>query len=514
MAGSGYRGTLDDGAGRVVEANVWVTLALLCAVQWADVLGTTIMLVALPSIQADLGMSGAALELAAAIYALVFGGLIVIAGRLSDMYGPRRLFLLGLVVFCTASLLCGLAISPAMLIGARALEGLGAALAIPAALTMVTGLFPEGPAQHRAFGIWTAAAAGGGAAGFTLGGLVTDAVGWRWIFLLNIPIGLIALAILPRLIGDRWTRGVPARINARGAVWLASGLVALLAGLTRSKEDGIASRPVLAIMTAGAILLVTFVISDRRSDAPLIPHSLLRSRALVASALVAFALTAATGATGVLMTLYMQHELGLSPSRTRIMLAPFSVAVVLGSMAGARFTDRFGFRASMACGLAGVATAIGVEAVGAVVGSLALLVVGFAVSGAALGCASVASTAGGLSTIEEDRKGVASGLLGSMAKIGTALGIALIPALGAAWIGAGSLAGIISSSALAGGYRAAFVIAALVAVLAIPVVWLSFREESARARGKVPAITERDGVRDAGACPGGGVAESNGNARR
>lgn len=327
-----------------VPANAWVMLTLLCAVQWTDVLGTTIMIVALPSIQADLGLSGAALELAAAIYALVFGGSIIVTGRLSDMFGARRLFVSGLGVFSLSSLLCGLAISPAMLVGARAMEGLGAALAIPAALTMVTDLFPEGPVRHRAFGIWTAAAAGGGAAGFALGGLITDAVGWRWIFLLNIPIGLLALAILPRLAGDRWTSGVRTRLNVGGAVLLTAGLAALLFGLTRSKEDGIASPPVLVILCAGAVLLATFVISERQSDAPLIPDALLRSRALAGSALVAFDLTASTGAAGVLMTLFMQHELGLSPSRAGIMLAPFSVAVVLGSMAGARFTDRVGFR--------------------------------------------------------------------------------------------------------------------------------------------------------------------------
>jgi len=461
-----------------VERRARIMLALLCAIQCADVLGTTIMIVALPSIQVDLRMSGASLELAAAIYSLVFGGLIVITGRLSDMYGARRLFLLGLGVFCVASLVCGLSVSPAMLIGARALEGLGTALAIPAALTMVTDLFHEGPLRHRALGIWTASAAGGGALGFTLGGVVTEMAGWRWIFLLNIPISLLALVVLPRLIGNRWIEGSTRRgVAPLGAILLTSSLFALLYGLTRSKEEGMVSPPVISILGGGAVLLAAFVVTERRTRQPLIAPDLVRSRALTGSALVTFALTATTSSAGVLMTLFMQAGLGLSPSEAGVMLAPSSLAVVAGSMAGARFTDRFGFRASMALGLAGVAAGMLVDASGVAMESLPLLVSGLVVSGAALGCASVASTGGGLSAIDDARKGIAAGLLNSTAKIGTALGITLIPAAGAAWIGAGSLAGGSVALELQTGFLAAFGCAAIVAVLAIPVAWSSFAEE-------------------------------------
>ncbi len=466
-------GECDDGR---VGASTWIMLALLCAIQWVDVLGTTIVIVALPSIQQDLGMSGAVLELAAGIYALVVGGLIVITGRLSDMYGARRLFLLGLAVFSLASLLCGLAVSPAMLIGARALEGLGAALAIPAALTMVTDLFPEGALRHRALGFWTAAAAGGGAAGFALGGIITEMAGWRWIFLLNIPIGVLAFTVLPRLIGNRWPGADRRRrVNVPGALLLIASLLALLYGLTRSKEDGITSPPVMVLLAGGVVLLAGFMITERRSGSPLVPSDLWRLRTLTGSALVAFALTATTGASGVLLTLFMQSELGLSPSRAGAMLAPFSLAVVLGSMVGARLTDQLGFRATMALGLAGVATAMLVDASGVALASLPLLVCGLSLSGVALGLVSVASTAGGLSAVASARKGLASGLLNSSSKIGTALGIALIPAIGSAWIGAGSLAETsFSSSRLSTGYEAAFVAAAAIALLAIPVAWSSF----------------------------------------
>lgn len=275
---------------------------------------------------------------------------------------------------------------------------------------------------------------------------------------------------------DRWTRDIPPHpVNALGAVLLTSGLVALLYGLAPSKEDGVPSPPVMAIVTGGMILLAAFAIIDRRSEAPLIPSDLMRSRALIGSMVAAFALTAATGAAGVLMTMFMQTELGLSPSRAGVMLAPFSLAVVLGSMAGARCTDRFGFRASMSLGLAGVTAAMLIEASGVAAGSLPLLVAGVSVSGVALGLVSVASTAGGLSTVDNARKGSASGLLNSSSKIGTAFGIALIPAIGSAWIGAGSLAETsFSSSRLSTGYGAAFVAAAAIALLAIPVAWASF----------------------------------------
>jgi MFS family permease len=299
--------------------------------------------------------------------------------------------------------------------------------------------------------------------------------GWRWIFLLNIPIALLALITLPPLMRNRWTRDIPSHpVNVLGAVLLTSGLFALLYGLTRSKEDGMTSLPVMAIVTGGMILLAAFAIIDRRSAAPLIPSDLLRSRALIGSMVVAFALTAATGSAGVLLTMFMQTELGLSPSKAGVMLAPFSIAVVLGSMAGAHCTDRFGFRASMSLGLAGVTVAMLIEVSGVAAVSLPLLVAGFSLSGVALGCASVASTAGGLSATEEGRRGLASGLLSSSAKTGTALGIALIPTMGAVWIGAGSLAGAPTSSNLMTGFQIAFVTAAIVAVLAIPVAWSSF----------------------------------------
>ena len=485
MVRTAYRHDVRDRDEQRVRANAWVMLALLCTVQWTDVLGTTIMIVALPSIQGDLGLSGASVELAAGIYALTFGGSIIVTGRLSDIFGARRLLLSGLAMFSLASLLCGVAVSPAMLIVARALQGLGAALATPAALTMVTDLFPDGPLRHRALGVWTAAAAGGGAAGFALGGAITDVLGWRWIFLLNVPLGLLALAILPRLIGDRWASGVRTGLNVVGAVVLIAGLVALLAGVTGSKDHGLSSWPVVLILLAGVALLAAFVITERQSKSPLIPADLSRSPALAGSSAVAFALTATTSSAGVLIALYMQSVLGLSPASAGVMLAPSSLAVVFGSLAGARLTVRFGFRASMALGLAGVAAGMLANVGGVAMASLPLLVSGLVVSGAALGCASVASTAGGLSTIEENRKGVASGVLNATANIGTALGIALIPALGAVWIGASSLAGTDApASTLTGGFQAAFVVAAVVAVAAIPLAWFSFP-------GRVGALATR-----------------------
>lgn len=216
----------------------WAVLTLLCVVQFIDVLGVTIVTVALPTIGRELGLAEQELQWVASVYALSFGSFLLLAGRAADLYGRRRLFAVGLALFTVASLVCGLASSPAMLLGARTLQGLGAAAAVPAALSLLTTTFPEGPERARALGLWTAAAAGGGVSGFFLGGVLTGALGWHWIFLINVPVGALVLALTPILLLESREQGAGRRLDVAGAVTGTAGLVLLVYRL----QPGRASR--------------------------------------------------------------------------------------------------------------------------------------------------------------------------------------------------------------------------------------------------------------------------------
>jgi MFS family permease len=215
-------------------------LALLCVAQFVDVLGVTIVIVALPTIGRDLGLAEQDLQWVASIYALCFGGFLLLAGRAADLYGRRRLFAAGLALLTVASLACGLAGSPMVLVAARAVQGLGAAVAVPAALSLLTTTFPQGPERTRALGIWTAAAAGGGVTGFFLGGVLTGALGWPWVFWVNVPVGVLCLALTPVLLAESRDQTSARRLDVAGAVTGTAGLVLLVYGSTRAEQAGFA----------------------------------------------------------------------------------------------------------------------------------------------------------------------------------------------------------------------------------------------------------------------------------
>jgi EmrB/QacA subfamily drug resistance transporter len=442
-------------------------LALLCVVQFIDVLGVTIVIVALPTIGHDLGLAEGDLQWVVSIYALCFGGFLLLAGRAADLYGRRRLFTAGLALFTVASLACGLASAPTALVAARAVQGVGAAVAVPAALALLTTTFPQGPERTRALGLWTAAAAGGGVSGYVLGGLLTGGPGWPWVFWVNVPVGICCLALTPVLLAEHRDPAAARHLDVAGAVTATAGLVLLVYGFTRAGQIGFAAVSTLGALTVAAALLVGFWLIERRVTDPLVPPAVFRSRQLMGANLAAFTLTAVTSPAGVLGTLYLQEALGYPPAVTGLVLLPFSLAAIAGSLAGAWLTARTGARATMTVGLTTVTTAMLLlsRLPAQRPGGLPWLLLGLVIAGSGLTCASVASTATGTAATGGETRGLAAGLLNSAAQLGTALGIAALVTVATARTGGLAGAADPTPTQFVDGLRLAFLAAAGIALL-------------------------------------------------
>jgi MFS family permease len=405
------------------------TIALLCTAQFMVVLDATIVAVALPSIRDALDLGPSSLEWVVSAYTLTFGGLLVPAGRIGDALGRRRVLRAGFAVFTLASLACGIAPSAAVLLVARAVQGAGAALVAPAALALLNGVVGEGPARGRALAAWTAAAAGGGASGWVLGGVLASGPGWRWVFLANLPLGVAVIALAGRLLPERRAPAGDSLGLANGAA-LTAALALLGLGLTRAEQAGAGAAwpPLVAAALAGAL----FARLERRAERPLLPARLLRSARFARAGGAALVLTATTTPPMFLAILYQHQVLGRGPLATGLGCMPFNVAVIAGSMVGPRVLERVGERRAMATGLAMIAA--GALVLGAVAAARARagLVGAFVLMGAGLGCASVASTAAGTAAPAAGDEGVTSGVLTAAAQVGTALGLAVLVTLAAA----------------------------------------------------------------------------------
>jgi MFS family permease len=415
-----------------------LVLGLLCSVQFVLVLDVTIVAVALPSLRDGLGFSAAGLQWVISAYVLAFAGLLLLGGRAADLWGRRRLFLAGLATFAGASGWCGLAGASWELVAARAVQGAGAAVVAPAALSLLTTTFAEGAARERALGVWTAAAAGGGATGFLLGGLLTQALGWRSVFLVNVPVGAAGL-LLGRVLPAGREPDAPRRLDLPGAVTLTGGLVALVYALSRVERAGPRPAAIWLPLAAAVLLGGAFVARERRAPSPLVPLGVLRLPALAGASLVAALLTAVTTPAVLFCILYVQDLLGYPPTVVGLTVVPFSVAVVAGSLAGGRLADagRLGARRAMAAGLLGVALgSAALAGIGTSGGFPLPLVAGFVLSGGGLGVASVASTAAGTAAVPAAQQGLASGLLNTAAQVGTAVGLAALVTVASARTGA------------------------------------------------------------------------------
>ncbi|MEA2402431.1 MAG: hypothetical protein QOK00_2834 [Thermoleophilaceae bacterium] len=407
-------------------------LVLLCIAQFVVVLDVTIVAVALPTVQRELQFSAPDLQWVVTAYTLCFAALLTVAGRAADLWGRRRLFVAGLAVFCAGSAGCALAESAAVLVAMRAAQGCGAAALSASALALLMATFPSGGERERAVAAWTAAAAGGGASGWVLGGFMTQELGWESVFLVNLPIGLLALAVTPSVLRETRDSSASSRLDLVGAVTLAAGLAALVFSLTRAERSGWSSPDTVAGLAAAAALLLAFWRHERSTRAPLLPLADLRRPGFATACTAGLFLTATTTPAMFLAVLLQQHVLGYSPTEAGLGSAPFNVAVIAGSAAGPAVSRSVGPRRTMVGGLLAVGAGSFVLAAAAGGSGYPDLLVAFTLMGAGLGCASVASTALGTAALPAPRQGLAAGALGTAAQVGTVLGLAAFIPLAAA----------------------------------------------------------------------------------
>ena len=404
----------------------WLALALLCVVQFMVVLDIAIVNVALPSIKVDLGFSQGDLQWVISAYALVFGGFLLLGGRAADMLGRRRIFLGGIAVFTVASLLAGLAWSEQSLIGARAFQGLGAAIITPAALSILSTTFAEGRERNIALGAWGAVGGFGAVAGVLLGGVLTDALSWEWIFFVNVPVGVVGFALAPVLLRESRDARVT-RFDLPGAVLVTSGLSSLVYAITQAGQKGWLAAETLGVFAASLALLGAFVAWELRHPEPLMRFGILQTRTVSGANVAGFILGTALFSMFLMLTLYMQQVLGYSAMKTGVAyLAVAGTAIVWSGVAG-QLVTRVGVKPVLVIGMTmmtgGLLWFTQVSVGGSYVRDL---LPGFLMIGVGIGFSYVPISIAALAGVTPSEAGLASGLINTSQQIGGALGIAAL----------------------------------------------------------------------------------------
>jgi EmrB/QacA subfamily drug resistance transporter len=445
----------------------WFALALLCAVQFMVVLDVAIVNVALPSIQVDLGFSQENLQWVISAYALVFGGFLLLGGRLADIIGRRRVFIGGLVVFSLGSLLCGFAWSDESLIAARALQGLGAAAITPSALSILTTTFAEGRERNIALGAWGATGGFGAAAGVLFGGILTDLLSWEWIFFVNVPVGLLGLVLAPTLLSESKDAHGQSH-DVPGAALVTLGLVLLVLGITQGRQWGWSSASTIAVFVAAAVLLLGFALWERRQREPLVPFSIFRLQTLTAANAAGFIMGTALFSMFLMLTLYMQQVLGFSALETGFgYLAVAGTAVIWANVAAAA-VNRIGVKPALILGMSLLTTGLLYFTQVSVDGSYwADLFPGFLILGVAIPFAFVPITIAALAGTKPQEAGLASGLINTSQQIGGALGIALLSTIAVTTTNDAVADGSAVPVALTDGFVAAFWAGAAIAFVGV-----------------------------------------------
>ena len=445
-------------------------LALLCTVQFMLVLDNAIANVALPRIQEDLGFSVGALQYVVSLYALTFGGFLILAGRAGDLFGRRRFLLAGVALFTVASLMCGVAQSQGVLLAGRALQGLGGALAAPAALSLITTTFAEGAGRNRALGVFGAVAAAGATAGLIIGGALTDALSWRWVFYINIPVGAGALLLAPRLIRESRDRASDRSLDIPGAVTVTGGLGLLVYGVTRGQEDGFAATPTLLLLAGAGLLLAAFAVVETRVRRPLVPFRFFARRAVGGANVVALASTGVIAGQAFFSTLYLQRILGFSPIETGLSFLPLSVAAFVGSGVASQLAGRIGTRPPLAAGLGlmglGTLALTGISPDGSYAGVLPA----FVLFGLGLGLSFVSQTITATAGVDADEQGLASGLLNTSQQLGFAVGVAALVSVAVTATEGSAADG--AAARLVDGYTAGYLACSAVALAGVVVALL------------------------------------------
>ncbi|HEX4720799.1 MAG TPA: MFS transporter [Thermoleophilaceae bacterium] len=403
----------------------WIALAVIVTAQFMVVLDVAIVNVALPTIKTDLHFSQENLQWVVTAYSILFGGVLLLGGRMADLIGRRRLFMAGLAVFTASSLLDGLAWSEGSLIAFRGVQGLGAALLSPAALSILMTTFAEGRERNLALGIWGAVSGSGGAAGVLLGGALTSALSWSWVFFINVPVGLAVIALAPRLLGESRADLAHRHFDLPGAASITSGLMLLVYAMTRAVQHGWGTTETIGLLAASAALIVAFVAIEARSTAPLLPLRMFRLRTLTGSNVAGLLLGAAVYSQFFLLTLYMQQVLHYSALKTGVAYIALTLTTIAFSAVSQGLVTRLGVRTVLPAGLALSTVALVLFAQLPVHGHyFRNLFPGFVVSGLGLALVFIPMSIGALTGVRAADAGIASGLINTTQQIGGAIGVA------------------------------------------------------------------------------------------
>ncbi len=442
----------------------WTALALIVAAQFMVVLDMSIVNVALATIKNDLGFSQASLQWVITAYAIVFGGFLLLGGRLADLLGRRRVFIGGIALFTLGSALSGLAWSAGSLVVFRGLQGLGGALFAPAGLSLLMTIFREGRERNTALGIWGAASGAGGAVGVLLGGVLTSYLSWPWIFYINVPVGLALVLLTPRHLAESRVALGHRHFDVAGATSVTASLMVLVFALTRATQNGWGSASTLALLGVAAVLAAAFVAIERRAESPLVPFEVFRGTTLSTGTLITAIVASVGFSQFFLLTLYMQQVLHYSAARTGLAFVAIAVTVAVMSQVAQRVVTLLGPRRVLAAGLLLAAVAEGLLVRLPVHGRYVTdLLPSFVLIGAAIGTAFVAVTIAALAGLPTRDAGVASGLVNTARQVGGAVGLAAMTTIATIYAGHRS----VNESAAAGathGFRVAFVTLAVLSV--------------------------------------------------
>jgi EmrB/QacA subfamily drug resistance transporter len=445
----------------------WLALGLLATVQFMVVLDIAIVNVALPSIKVDLGFSQENLQWVISAYALFFGGFLLLGGRAADLLGRRRIFFAGLVVFTVASLFAGLAWSETSLIVARSVQGLGAAIITPAALSILSTTFTEGRERNIALGVWGAVGGFGAAAGVLLGGVLTDALSWEWIFFINVPVGAVAFALTPFLLTESRDAHVKT-FDLPGAALVTGGLSSLVYAITQAGQQGWVAGRTLAFFATALVLLVGFVGWERRHPEPLMRFGLLKTRTVSGANVAGFIMGTAMFAMFLMLTLYMQQVLGYSAMKTGLAYLAVAGGAIVWSAVAAQLVTRIGVKPVLVVGMvtltAGLAFFTQVSVHGSYVGDL---LPGFLLIAVGIGFSFVPISIAALAGVRPAEAGLASGLINTSQQIGGALGIAALSTIATSRTDSKVAAGVALHPALVDGFTIAFLVGTGIAAAGI-----------------------------------------------
>jgi EmrB/QacA subfamily drug resistance transporter len=428
------------------------------------ILDVAIVNVALPSIELDLGFSQSGLEWVVTAYAIVFGGFLLLGGRLADLLGRRRTFMAGIAVFTAASVLCAISWSAGSLVAFRGIQGLGGALLAPAGLSLLMMTFAEGRERNLALGVWGAASGSGAAVGVLLGGVLTSYFSWPWIFLINAPVGATLLLLTPRILRVRDVRGGLRHFDLAGALSATGSIMLLVYGLTVATDDGFGSLPALALFGASATLAAAFVAIERRAAVPVLPLRMFRMRTFAVGNAVTTIVASIAFSEFFVLTLYMQDVLHYSAVETGLAFAAVAVTIAVVSNVAQSLVTRFGARHVLSAGLVLLTISLVLVARLPVPAHYDIDLFGpFVLNGIGFALCFIPVTIAGLQGVMPADAGVASGLLNTSRQVGGAVGLAVVNAIAAAFT-VGGVSGAATDESLAHGYRVALLVLAMLAL--------------------------------------------------